>query len=121
MQFQKRSEQLEVVRASLARMLLRETALKDWFKEFYSSGLKRTSYEISQRNYHGHNGMFLDGQPWLFFDPLRLVGRGKKLRAACWHCEETNRIFIVSHLSKQQPKIFQRVVETTVCCEYSSA
>ena len=116
MQFQKRSEQMELVRASLARVLLRDTSLEDWFTEFYSDALKRTSWEVSPRSYHGHEGLNLTGRPWLFFDPLRLVGRGKKLRAACWHCPETNRIFIVSHLSKREPEVMQRVVESTVCC-----
>lgn len=117
MQFQDRSEQLEVVRSSLARMLLKDTSLKEWFEDFYSSGLKRTSYEVAEHRYKGHEGLKMDGRPWLVFDLLRPFGRGKKLRAACWHCEESNRIFIVSHLSKQGPEVFERVVETTVCCE----
>lgn len=116
MQFQDRSEELEFVRVSLAQMLLKKNTLAEWFEDFYGDELKRHSYDISSHEYHGHEGLLLEGRPWLLFDPWRIIGWGKIMRAACWHCEDTNRIFIVGHGSRKREDLMEQIVQTTVCC-----
>ncbi|MFP4175948.1 MAG: hypothetical protein ACOCR1_01775 [Planctomycetota bacterium] len=117
MQFRRKSQEIEFVRSSLAQMLLKKQSLKEWFTDFYADKLKRKSWDISAENLKGHEGLMLTGRPWLICDPWGIVGTRKKLRVACWHCQETNRIFVVGYGGRHNEHMLEDVVNSTVCCD----
>jgi len=117
MHFQKRHRRIEFVRVSLARIVLAGKSLIEWFKDFYVAPLKRYSYEVSESQIGDHPGVVLEGRPWLIVNPGRLLGRPRQLRVACWHCEASNRLFVVRHDGpRAERSVFDRVTESVKCC-----
>ncbi len=117
MQFRKKSEELEVVRASLAKLLLKDQSLKNWVLDFYESELKRHTYEITHRHIRDHEAIQIEGRPWLVLDPWRIFGKGKSLQIVCWHCTTTNRIFLLGYGSRSEADLLPDVIQSTACCE----
>lgn len=114
----RRREEMELVRVSLARVLLNEQSLREWFEDFYSRELKRTSWERTHSESEGHEELRLEGSPWLVLNPGRLIGRRRTTRILCRHCKPTNRIFVVSHSAvKADPERFEKIVRSVRCCE----
>jgi hypothetical protein len=117
MAFGRRSERLEFVRVSLAETLLRGKGLEGWFRGFYGPSLKRRSFGVEPAEWHGHPGLDVRGRAWLALNPLALIGRRRLLRAACWHCEPTNRLFICRREGRtRDEEAFRRAVEGFNCC-----
>jgi hypothetical protein len=117
MVFSRRLTRLEFVRLSLAQVLLANKGLRTWFDGFYAAPLKRRSYRLKEAQVKGHPAVELDGGPWLVVDPLRLVGRRRLTRAACWHCAETNRILVVGFDGPAAAAgTFEAAVQGFVCC-----
>ncbi len=118
MLFAKGLVRLEFVRASLAQMLLAGTDLAQWFEQFYAKPLKRRSFSMHSAAVRGHPGIRVEGRVWLLTNPLRLLGRPRVVRAACWHCEDTNRLFICSFDGpKGQADVLPQAIEGFRCCE----
>jgi hypothetical protein len=108
---------MEFVRASLAQVVLRRKSLEDWFADFYEKELKRRSWQTEPATVHGHPGLRLEGRPWLLVNPMRLLGRPRVLRGRCWHCQETNRIFICCYDGPQQfAHLLEPAVQKVDCC-----
>ncbi len=117
MAFGRRLMRLEFVRVSLAAVLLGRKSLAEWFPEFYRKQLRRRSFELRPASFRGHPGVEVTGRPWLLVNPLRVLGRARVLRAACWHCERTNRIFICAFDGPAaDAAMLQPAVESFVCC-----
>jgi len=115
--FSRRWTRLEFVRLSLAQVLLADTGLRQWFDGFYAAPLKRRTYRLKEAQMKGHPAVELEGRPWLLVNPLRLAGRARLTRAACWHCEESNRILIVGYDGpKAAADMFGPAVQSFVCC-----
>ena len=118
MTFSRRLTRLEFVRLSLAQVLLAGKPLRGWFDGFYALPMKRRSYRLKEARIKGHPGVELEGQPWLFCDPLRMAGRPRVTRAACWHCEESNRILICGYdgPASAAAAMFEPAVQSFTCC-----
>jgi hypothetical protein len=117
MAFGRRLLRLEFVRASLAEVVLARKSLAEWFTEFYRKQLRRRRFEIQEVPVRGHRGIDVTGRAWLLVNPSRLFGRPRILRAACWHCDETNRIFICCFDgSAGEAAMFQRALDGFRCC-----
>ncbi len=120
MEFQKRGRQLEFVRVSLAQVLLSDKTLIGWFKEFYRESLRRWDYSVSDARINGHEALRVEGHRKLLVNPARLIGRDRRLRVACWHCEPTNRLMIVRHVGRVGlENEFERALESMNCCPES--
>ncbi len=118
MRFGRRLTKLEYVRVSLAEVLLKRDSLEGWFRGFYAKDMKRRSYRVKEHRVKGHDGIQVQGAPWLVFSPLRLVGRGRLLRAYGWHCEETNRIFICLYDGPERSVDWlEGMRDSMECCE----
>jgi hypothetical protein len=118
MGFSRGLTKVEFVRLSLAATLLAGKGLDRWFREFYQKPLKRRSFRTRPCPVRAHDGIAVEGAPWLICNPLRLVGRRRLLRAACWHCDRTNRIFICCYDGPAAGADgFERAVEGFICCE----
>ena len=121
MVFSRRFTRLEFLRLSLAQVLLAQKGLKAWFDGFYAAPLKRRRYRLKEGEVKGHPGVELEGRPWLPLNPLRLLGRARLTRAACWHCAETNRILITGYDGPARTAgMFGEAVESFVCCAGTS-
>ena len=118
MTFSRRLTRLEFVRLSLAQVLLTGKGLRTWFDGFYGLPMKRRSYRLKEARIKGHAGVELEGAPWFFCNPLRLAGRARLTRAACWHCEETNRILICGFDGPKAAAaaMFEPAVQSFACC-----
>ena len=117
MQLTGKRREAEVVRVSLAAVLLAKQSLREWLEEFYCSELKRMGREVRQETFHGHAGVRVDARPWLILNPTRLIGRTRRLAVACWHCEDSNRIFIVGHAAIRGDETEMRnLVHSVRCC-----
>lgn len=118
MLFARARTRLEFVRLSLAQVLLAGKDLAEWFRQFYAKSLKRRSFSTRPSDVRGHSGIAVEGRPWLLVNPLRLAGRGRIVRGACWHCQETNRLFICCFDGpKAEARIFPEALEGFRCCE----
>jgi len=120
MSFGGRGRSLEFIRVSLAGTLLAAKSLAEWFGEFYGKPLKRKSFRITEQTVKGHDGLMLRGETSLFFNPLKVFGRRRVLRAACWHCEPKNRLMICAlDAFGRQSELFESVLAEFDCCERS--
>ncbi len=118
MTFSRRATRLEFVRASLAEIVLADRDLAQWFREFYRKSLKRRTFSVQAARVKGHSGLEVEGRPWRLVNPLSLVGRRRMLRAACWHCEQTNRLFICSlDGAQKEADLFEPALQGFTCCE----
>ena len=118
MQFGAGRTKLELVRLSLAEVLLRRRGLEEWFRSFYGPSLKRRSYRIVPDSFRGHQALALSGRAWLVVNPLAVAGRRRVVRAACWHCERTNRLFICGFDGPEaEQETFERARDGLRCCD----
>ena len=117
MLFEKRSRHVEFVRVSLAETLLADKSLRKWFDGFYTAPLKHWHCKITDAQFKGHSGLRLDGKAWLVVNPTALLGGRRLMRLACWHCDASNRLFIVRHNSPRgEEEVFEQAVESFQCC-----
>jgi hypothetical protein len=115
--FGKGRSRLEFVRVSLAEVLLARQSLADWFRSFYGRHLRRRCFALEDAVVHGHRGLRVSGRPWAVLDVGRLVGSGRLLRAACWHCDASNRLFLCAFDGRQRDvEWFEPAVEAFRCC-----
>jgi hypothetical protein len=113
---------MEFVRASLAQVVLARKSLEDWFTDFYSKELKRRSWQVEPCRVKGHQGLRVQGRPWLLVNPLRLLGRPRVMRGRCWHCEQTNRLFICQFDGPEQfAHLLEPAVQKMACCQADEA
>jgi hypothetical protein len=110
-------ERLEFVRVSLAQVVLAEQGLEEWFRGFYGPSLRRRRYRVRSAQFRGHAALEVQGRPWLLVSPLALLGKGRVLRARCWHCEASNRILICRHEGPPgRGDTFARAARSFHCC-----
>ncbi len=120
MLFERKGRELEFVRISLAQVLLAGKGLEEWLRDFYSPELKRWRSEAQPARWRGHDGLRLEGDARLLSNAGRLIGRARAQRSACWHCEDSNRLFIVrqdGRRGEQDEEAFEQIVRHVECCE----
>jgi len=117
MAFSGKAGELEFVRVSLADMILQKKGLKEWFESFYVGPLKHYLTKTQNKQVRGHDGLEVSGKARLLANPFGILGRRRAVRAVCWHCEDTNRLFICrfSSAAGGQDGI-DRAVENFRCC-----
>jgi len=117
MVFAGRCAELAFERVSLAQVVLASKSLRQWVREFHASELKHWFLDISEARVRGHPGLTMRGRPPLILNPGRLIGRPRELRLACWHCPETNRLFVVRQTAlRGRQEGFERAIEGLKCC-----
>jgi len=117
MVLRQKGREMEFVRASLAQVVLADKSVKQWFHDFYGSEIKRRKVKMEQAEIKGHPGLRVNARPWLIANPGRLVRRGREMLIACWHCEPSNRLFIVRHDGRRgEQERFEQAVQSVRCC-----
>jgi len=99
------SRSLNVERYGLADVILKGSSLENWFRAYYSKTLRRYGFSIENAatgfTMTGQEKRFIDKIP---FSPLFLIDkilRRKQIASNFWHCRESNRIFVVTSISKK--------------------
>ncbi len=117
MAFAARHEELTIERLSLAQLLLERSPLRQWLEQAHLSALKHWRLEVSQTQLGAHAGLRVRARPPITANPGRLIGRPRELRFACWHCADSNRLFVVRHEAPcGRPEVLERVVKGVKCC-----
>ncbi len=117
MVFGGRRERLEFIRASLARLVLADQDLEEWFRSFYSARLRGRAFHVEDARLKGHPGLRVEGRVGWLANPLGLLGWRRSLRAACWHCTETNRLMICAFEGRRPiSDVFQPALDSFACC-----
>lgn len=110
---------LRIHRLSMAKMLLRDRELVEWYPSFFHKDLRDFRHTVSaggcaqdtvrpQETVRGHDYARIQGEPrsrWRqILRPLPLVNPRPRryLEGVVWHCSEQNRICVVEHLSKKR-------------------
>ena len=110
--------ELEFARMSVAQVVLAKSTLEEWFTGFWGKLLRQYRYTIGERDIKNHAGLEVAGVASVLRSPLRFIGRRRRLRAACWHCEETNSLFVCSRSSRSDDEErFREAVHDFRCCD----
>jgi len=97
--FRNGADELEVVRLSLAEMVLRKRDLKDWFAEFFAKQLRGFAFEAKAWDHGGEDGIRCSGVLRLRARPLGLLRGRRYLGAVAWHCRQNDKLHAVRLVS----------------------
>jgi hypothetical protein len=107
---------------SLASMLLRKVSLMEWFESFFAKPLRDFQIIHDDVEVQGHRGIEVLGRPksrWRqLLVPLPLISRKPRryMKARAWHCEESNKIFAIRVISRDQADELFEVMPIEVVC-----
>jgi hypothetical protein len=93
--FKAGSEELEVVRQSLARMTLGKSSLEQWLQATFAKPLKGFRCASKACDYRGHPAARRGGELSLRARPLAVFRRRCYATALAWHCPEADKLFAV--------------------------
>ena len=89
------NDELEVVRFSLAEMLLREVPLAKWFADTFRKGLRKYRYETRSADYRGCPAVRCEGVMRMMARPMGFFRRKRRLAALAWHGQDIDKILVV--------------------------
>ncbi len=113
--YNKRDE-VEVCRAALAQVLLKERKLKDWFREFYHKRMKNFVFDVEDAEYRGHKALDCIGRTSVRKSLFSGLQRRRYMRVRVWRCSETDKIYIFRLTSTQEDdERFERFCGEVVC------
>jgi hypothetical protein len=120
------SRVLNVERFAVADVILKGANLESWFRSYYAKDLRKFGFSIEEINSDAKQDYRLKmvGQEKRFFDkipfsPLFIVDkilRRRQVAACFWHCEESNRIFVVTAISKKGADELVSQVASSIRC-----
>jgi hypothetical protein len=99
---------LKVHRLSMARILLKEVSLENWYPIFFKKTLRDVVVDIAAVDVHGGAGLAVEGRPrsrWRqLLRPLPFLNPRPRqyLLARVWHDTNTDKIAIVEHLYRKK-------------------
>jgi hypothetical protein len=118
MLFTGKGARLEFVRLSLAETLLRGLSMAEWFRRFYGGPAASRAVRLSQQAVHGHPGLMAEGGARFLAQARSWLGGRTEFRAACWHCEPTNRLMVCGLRSRRSGVgTFASILAEFQCCE----
>jgi hypothetical protein len=103
-------------------MLLRKASLAEWFESFFAKSLRDFQISDEDTRIQGHPGVEVRGRPksrWRqMLLPLPFMSRKPRryLKARVWHCEESNKIFVVKATSRDEFDDLFEVMPVEVVC-----
>lgn len=108
LRFEQGRKECRVHRLSMARLLLKGSALENWYPAFFKKQLRDFQTEITTEAVEGHSGLRLVGRPrsrWRqLLRPLPFVNPRPRLflDARVWHRQDLDKIGIVEHLYRKR-------------------
>lgn len=123
--FEQQDKQLcRIQRLSLARLLLKEVELVDWYPAFFRKQLREMDIQVEKTRVRGHPALRVSGRPksrWRqLLRPLPWVNPRPRLYqdSRVWHCEEADKICVVDHLyrrEEQRGDLAERLADGYIC------
>jgi hypothetical protein len=107
---------LDVVRLSLATMLLGERPLGAWFGEFFAKALRRYRYQTHAGEYRGHPAVRVEGTMRPRARPLGLLRRKLHVTGLAWHCKADDRLFAIRVVSREAGDGRTEACADTISC-----
>jgi len=93
------TDELEVVRFSLAELLLRQTTLAKWFTSSFAKALRKFRYETQPCDYGGAPAVRCAGVMRWRARPMGLFRRKRLVVALAWHRQQEDKILVVRLVS----------------------
>ena len=128
LRFRRGSNLLQIDRLSLAKTLLNQRTLQDWYREFFRKDLRHLDYQAEDAEIDGHEGLVVSGRPksrWRgLLLPLPFWNPRPRLHVACraWLCPESNKIFVAhTHWKRGQEAPDCGEIQRTVICHAGPA
>jgi hypothetical protein len=120
--FRKQSNRLIIERWGLANVVLRNTSLRDWFKDRAVYDLRPYRYSIEEMQFGGEPGIHVTGRRSGVVEYLK-AGRellafrkpAMYLDGYIWVCEESNKILSVQSLHVRDEDVLDQVLERVEC------
>jgi len=120
--FRSHGKQLVVERWGLAKTLLQENPLPEWFRKDVVPDIKGYRIEMTQEQVRGHEGLIVKGRrsgikqmAKAAVRSLTLYPHPGLLTALAWHCSESNRLFTVRATHTAGDDIVERVAGHIEC------
>jgi hypothetical protein len=118
------SRVLNVERFGLADVTLRDTELELWFRGYYAKVLRKYGFSFEELSDNHDLRIMMTGQEKRIIDRIPLspifaidkVLRRKQIAASFWHCRESNRIFVVTAISKRGTAELADQVASSIQC-----
>ena len=118
---------LEVEYVSLASVLLSQASLIEWFESFFAKSLKDFEITHQEQAIQGHSGVEVRGRPkprWRqLLKPMPFLSPRPRrhMKARAWHCEESNKIYVIRAYSKNPSDGLLEVIPIEVVCHQAKA
>lgn len=120
--FTRGGRELHVERWGLAKIVLRDADLLEWFQDRDSKTLSRLVYEVEEIEVNGHPAFRLRGREKLMIGFGRVLKSVSRLgwpaffyRATVWSCPESNRIYALSGMERRRDETVQEVIDRLQC------
>ena len=118
------SRVLNIERYGLADVTLRDTDLQSWFRGYYAKALRKYGFSFKELSNDYDHRIEMLGQEKRFIDHIPLspvfaidsILRRKQIAASFWHCNESNRIFVVMAMSKRGAGELASQVASSIQC-----
>jgi len=108
-------EELEVIRYSMANVLLKSQPLADWFKRTYEKKLALFRCEVHAESENGHDRVRCFG-PAKRRSILSALRRRRFLHCLAWRCREADKLFIFRLVSSQErDERFEQFSRSVAC------
>lgn len=120
--FKRGKEELHVERIGPASLVLKDAEpLQNWFEPFFKKALKDYVCAYTDGEFGGHRGFRIEGSPQSLLKRIlkptfNRVRRSVYLKGCVWHCEDSNRIFVVRAASKDRNSTAAEAVAAEVVC-----
>lgn len=118
---------LNVERYGLADVILKDADIGSWFRSYHAKDLRKYGFvidEIDSSSDDRDQRLKMIGQEKRFIDripisPLFIIDkilRRKQIASRFWHCKESNRIYVVTAISKKgADELVSQVVSSIKC------
>jgi len=117
LRFYDRRDEIEIVRVSLAEMLLKQDDIRSWLKSYYRKRLKAFECEFTNADAEGHPGIRCHGRVPLKKRLHKVFQKPKHLHCLAWCCVETDKLFVFRVTSKnERDENFETYSKLVRCC-----
>jgi hypothetical protein len=119
------SRVLNIERYGLADVTLRNTTLQSWFRGYYAKVLRKYGFSFTEvSNEDGDHRLEMSGQEKRLIDHVPIspifaidkILRRKHIAASFWHCNKSNRIYVVMAISKRGTRELATQVASSIQC-----
>jgi hypothetical protein len=114
--FKAGSEELEIVRQSLAAITLKKSPLEQWVRATFAKALRSFHCVSRADRYRDHDAARCGGELSLRARPLAVFRRRRYVTALAWHCPQADKLFALRGESghRDDPRV-ERCADSIVC------